>query len=183
MLQETDWWRLPTLGLWTLFFAVGLLPEPFFFALRDWGGVTTFNALVNSPYVLSLALAGYIGFFAFHRCRQALLSIFESQDRALQLTLIALVAFLPIDPVTAITAYKAPSIITTTAVYLAVGLKLGGWLYLVVLFARYYLGGIDDVFSRIPSMFPSTRRAAATKEETPSFGGGDAGASESTDIQ
>lgn len=153
-----DLWRFPALGLWQLLFFAGLAPEPVFYFLRAIGGVASQRALVNSPYVITLGLAAWMVVFSFYACVRAGLTAFQAQDRALQLGVIALIAFLPIDPVTLIEAHSNPLMRARIAMYIAAGGKLVAWLYLLGLLIRYYALQMDDVFARIPSVFPSAYR-------------------------
>ena len=142
--------------LWVAFLTVGLIPEPVFYALRESGGVLPHRALVNSPYLVTLMLAAYVILFAFHRCTEAGLTPYLAQDRALQLGVVALVAFLPLDFAVLFTAHLHPLIQSRFLLYLVGVAKLAAWWYLFTLLLRYYVFRIDDVFARIPSLFPST---------------------------
>ena len=147
--------------LWVAFLIVGLVPESVFLWLRESGGVLPHRALVNSPYLVTLMLAAYVVLFALHRCLDAGLSPYLAQDRALQLGIVALVAFLPLDLVVLFTAHLHPRIQSRFLLYLAGVAKLSAWWYLFTLLLRYYVFRVDDVFGRIPSLFPSTHYSGA----------------------
>jgi hypothetical protein len=155
--DKSDYWRLPAFILWVLFFLVGLAPEPVFMTLREWSGVLPQRAVVNSPHLITVAFAGYVALFCWHRCRDAGLSHWESQDRALQLGVVALVAFLPVDFLTVFTAHTNPLVQHRFSLYLVGIGKLATWW--LSMFVRYYAFGADRVFAHVPSLFPSARRA------------------------
>jgi hypothetical protein len=155
---EKDGWWLPALALWMFMFLIGLVPEPLFYLLRDAGDVVSQRALVNSPYLITLALSFYIAIFAFGACRRAGLTILQAQDRALQIGIVALIAFLPIDLNTILEAHSNPLLRARFALYLAAFVKIAAWWYLLTLFIRYYGLNAEDVFAKIPSLFPSTRK-------------------------
>ena len=92
--DRRDVWDLFTLAFWFVFFAVGLVPELFFSAVRDAAAVVSYNALVNSSAVITVSFSAYIAFFAFRRCRAADLSRYLSQGKALEVALIALANYL-----------------------------------------------------------------------------------------
>ncbi len=162
-----DHWRWPTLVLWFIFFLVGLVPEPIYWALREWSGVLTQDALVNSSHLLTLVLAGYVAVFAFHRCLDAGMAHREAQDRSLQLGVISMVAFLPVPLDMLFFAHDMPLMQHRASLYFAGAAKFIAWWFLMYLFVAYYAFNADDVFARIPSLFPSTRRSHAVRTETP----------------
>lgn len=165
---QRDLWRLPTLLLWMLFFFIGLVPFPVYVYLRYVAGVVPQRALVNSHYVVTLALAAYVALFCFQRCREMAHTPFESQDKALQLGLLSLVAFLPFDYSLLLTVHMNPARENPSLFYVVGSAKLVSWLYLFSLFLRYYALGINNVFSEIPSLFPSAhRRKKRTNPATP----------------
>jgi hypothetical protein len=152
-----DLWRYPTLLLWFVFFFVGLAPQPVFLLLREAGGVLPQYALVNSPYLITVIFAAYIALFSLHRCGESELPLHLAQDKALQLGVIALIAFLPVELEILITAHTYPLMQNRFLLYLAGAGKLVAWWYLFSLMLRYYVFRLDDVFARVPSVFPSAR--------------------------
>ena len=152
-----DPWRAAAFGLWELFFLVGLLPEPTFRLLRDAGGVLPQRAVINSPYAITIALAGFVAVFAYNQCRQHGLSHGESGDKSLQYLVVALVAFLPVDFIGVLNVVGNELIRNRSTIYLSTAAKSVAWLYLMVLICKYYLG-YDSAFVSMPSFFPSTRR-------------------------
>ncbi len=156
--NRRDLWRYPTLLLWFVFFFVGLAPQPVFLLLRQVGAVLPQYALVNSPYLITLGLAAYVALFTLHRCEENGLSRFLAQDKALQLGIIALIAFLPVDLEVLAMAHTYPLMQNRFLLYLAGAGKLVAWWYLFSLMLRYYVFRLDDVFANVPSVFPSARR-------------------------
>jgi len=151
-------WRWPALLLWLLFFLVGLVPGPVFLALRQAGGVVTQDALVNNPWLVTLALAAYVAAFGMRRCLEAGLAPHEARDRATLLGILGLAAFSNNDMIILFTAHLHPLMQTRFQVYLVGIGKLLAWWYLISLFIRYYAFRDIPVFARIPAIFPSTRR-------------------------
>ncbi|MCX5756985.1 MAG: hypothetical protein NTU83_00455 [Candidatus Hydrogenedentes bacterium] len=161
---QRDPWRYAAFLLWMVFFITGLSPEPVFFLLRQTGGVLTQRALVNSPHVITVAFAGYIALFVYHRCRGAGDSSGAAQDKALQMGVVALLAFMPVDLGAVLSAHKAPILEHRVLLYGAALLKLVAWWSLLALFIRYYLFKADAAFAEIGSLFPSTRGNTAGQE-------------------
>lgn len=166
--ERRNVWDLLTLGLWSCFFAIGLVPELAFYALRELAAVPSYVALVNSSAVITIALTAYLAFFAHRRCRGSGLSRVASQGKALEIAVLGLVAFLEIPAKGS--AFEARTLLGIVfdfrslpdrylqTVVLFVGLsKLGVWLYLYSLVLRYHAYGNRHVFARIPSLFPSMR--------------------------
>lgn len=164
-----DPWRGAVFLLWLIFFAVGLLPEPVFYNLREFAGVTTQRAWVNSPVALTLSFAGYIAWFTYNQCRAANLSPVQTRGNTLQIGVLALVAFLALPKrALALPELGLWSLMINASlifdpylrkmVYLAGIAKLGAWLYLFSLFLRYYLLGHQRAFATVFTLFPSARR-------------------------
>jgi hypothetical protein len=151
-----DPWALPTVLLWCLFFAAGLDPEVTFLFFRDAGRVVTQNALVNSPHIVTLALAGFLAAHVYWRCRDAKLSVADAQARALQTGVLGLAAFLNfalqdvLDVAAAPTRYQRLLLISVGAV------KYGLWMYLFVMVVRFHLFKRQSAFTKMVSVFPST---------------------------
>ncbi len=173
--SRRDVWDLLTLGAWFIFFAVGLAPEFAFYAVRDAAQVRTSTALVNSSAIITLGFAAYVAFFAFRRCRDTGLSRYLSQGKALEVGLIALVAFLELPARGAVFQSRTLVLVLLSlneipdrylqAVVLFVGAsKLLAWSYLLSLTIRYHAFGNRRVFSEVPSLFPSMHLAPAEDE-------------------
>lgn len=162
-----DLWVVPTLMLWGVFMVVGLAPDYIFFALRDLGRVLTQNAMTNSVFAITFACSGYYAWFTKHRCMEGGLSRKESRGRAVQIFLIGLLAFLPVE-------YTVGLLIKSDAiqvrelrilVFMVAPGKIMAWLYLMSLIVLYYLFGIGGIFAQIPSVFPSSYRRQKSEPE------------------
>ena len=138
---------------------VGLLPEPVFRALREAGAVMPQDAIINSPYAITVALAVFFAMFSYDQCRSQGLSRGEAGDKSLQYGVVALVAFLPVDFIGVLNVVGNILVQNRSTIYLSVAVKSVAWLYLTALICRYYLGD-DSAFIRMPSFFPSTRRGS-----------------------
>lgn len=187
--NRRDAWDLFTLGLWFPFFLVGLVPELAFYLIREWGAVPPYTALVNSSAVITLSFAAYVAFFALRRCRDAGLSRPMAQGKALEIGLLALVAFLEIP--TKGMAFQARTLIGVLldiqqlpdrylqlVVFLVGTTKLVAWAYLFSLVIRYHAFGNRRVFAQIPSMFPSMHATGRGHERGPRTSADDAARSD-----
>lgn len=168
--DRRDAWDLMTLTFWFAFFAIGLMPELCFSVFRHAGGVSPYTALVNSSAIITVGFAIYIALFAYRRCRSAGLTSYLSQGKALEVALLALVAFLELPAMRAGIEGRR----TLLALVLDLGTvedrylqavilfvaasKLLAWFYLFSLVLRYHAFGNRTVFTQVPSMFPSMHR-------------------------
>jgi len=173
--HRRDVWDALTLGLWIPFFLIGLVPELAFYAFREFAKVPPYTALVNSSAVITLGFTAYLGFFAYRRCLDACVTRYIAQGKALEVGLVALVAFLDM-PAKGFT-FEARTILAVLLefgqipdrylqmVVLFVGAsKLLAWLFLFSLVVRYHAFGNRRVFAQVPSLFPSMH--AAEREDT-----------------
>jgi len=151
-----DLWSVPTWVLWLAFLLVGLFPEPFYQGLRDIARVASQDALVNSPLVLTMALSIYLGLFVYRRCREVSVSPAASQGRALQVAVVALVAFLPFPYGLLYHLNDFPTDAMRAKILLIGGAKSLAWLYVFHLFFRYYVLGEAQAFAGILCLFPSS---------------------------
>lgn len=158
---HVDLWRLPALCLWLVLLTVGLFPEAAFELVRTLGRVMPQHALVNSPFILTILLSLYVGFFSWYRCLEAETTHAEAQDRSLHMAVIGLVAFLPVDFGSLAQLHNNPLIQHHFLIYAGGFLKLSAWIYLLLIVIRYYIIGEDGAFSRVGTTLPSTRNAAA----------------------
>ncbi len=134
-LTKRDPWRWPMILLWGLFFAIGLWPEFSYSLLRSAGYVFSQNAIVNSYHFITWCLTGFVVHFVYHRCLEARVPSIEALGKALQLGVMAFVAFIDIP------LQQIPAIRDTTSLSLVLGMtltKLLCWLYLYLLFVRYH---------------------------------------------
>ena len=186
--QRVGRWDLLTLGLWSVLFVVGLVPDLAFYALRDWAFVSPRTAMVNTPAVITIAFSGYLAFFVLRRCRESGLTEVEAQGRAIQAGLLGIIAFLYL-PATGGASASGPSPFEARTilgllisfqdinngllkgVVLFIGWsKLLMWWYLFSLVVRYHAFGNRAVFAAMPSFFYSARspqRAPLAKEDVP----------------
>lgn len=154
---QSNFWRWPNLALWVIFFGVGLFPEYVYNTIRTQAGVLTQVAMVNSVNVLLFALAGYISYFTWQRCREAGLTVAASHGKATQLGILSLAAFLPIG------LHQLPEFRMTftpeglRVMYAFAAGKIIIWLYLFSIILRFYLFSGYQVFERLPALFPSSR--------------------------
>jgi hypothetical protein len=155
--RRRDPWVWATLALWFVLFGVGLVPEPTFLFLRDVGSVVAQSALTNSPWLITIAFAGYLAVCAYQSCcLDGSLSSNEAQARGVEVGVIALVAFLPFPLELLVTVGEISGAELRAVVYLVGGAKFGAWVYLLVQVIRCYAFANLAVFSRVPSMFPSS---------------------------
>ena len=150
-------WTLPTYLLWLVFFVIGFDPELAYEVARETGFVVSQNALVNSPHVVTLALAGYVGFFTYQRCLEAGLRKPDAQTQGLQFAILGLIAFLAFSPFQLLSYAQIPVAKLRFIVLLVGGTKLFMWFLLLGVIARYYLLGHVHVFASMVSVFPSGR--------------------------
>ena len=69
--ERRNSWDLLALATWTLFFAIGLVPELVFQTLREVAGVVTRTAFVNTSAVITVSFTAYIALFTARRCQDA----------------------------------------------------------------------------------------------------------------
>ena len=167
-----NFWDLASLPLWFAFFSAGLFPEPVFYALRDWSQVAAQTAFVNTSAVITVAFSGYLGFFAYRRCRDGGLDEGESQSRAVMVVLIGFLAFSEIpaygSQVEVRTlleqAFNYRQILDGTdrfAVLFMGWSKLLAWWYLGSLIVRYHLAGNRGIFARVPRLVGGARTTSS----------------------
>jgi hypothetical protein len=163
--KRWDPWSLPAAGMWGVFFLAGLEPERLYFALRDLGNVSVLNAMVNSPHLITLAFSAYMGLFAYHRCLEAGLSRIDAKARALQFSVIGLVAFLnfPLGQLTRIS--EIPMQDLRVIVLVVAFAKILAWFFLLIVVMRYTLFGRAQAFAAMASLFPSTRRQDESSDQ------------------
>jgi len=162
---EKDFWVLPALLLWTVFFALGIMPEWVYYILRDWGNVVTQRAFVNSYYMITLGLSGYLFFFVQFRCREAGLTFMDALGRSVQIGVLSLLAFIPV-PLEELFFLSQIPIPGYRHMLIAVSCaKMLAWFYLLTILFRYYLWNGHEVFLRLISIFPSSYIALKSTNE------------------
>ena len=153
-----DWsWALLALMAWTALFLIGLDPERVYLYLREAGGVVTQNAWVNSPQLITVALAIYLGRFAEQRCRETGMTGSSTRSRGIQVAVIALGAFLWFSPLMLVYAREIPDVNLRRMVYVVIPAKLLAWFYLYIMVFRYYALADRRVFADMPALIPSAR--------------------------
>lgn len=158
-----DLWTFPTLILWCLFFLTGLLPENVYETLRGMSWVVISTAMINSPHFITLALAVYIAFFAYHTCIESGASRDESTLRGVQVGVYGLVAFFVYD--FQILLYPRLPLFIRLAIYAVAAVKLIAWIHLFVAVLRVTLFDHTHVFRNVAS---STVLSSPVPGETPS---------------
>ena len=156
--------------LWSVFFAVGLVPETIFFLLRDFANVSRYSAFVNSSFIITLGFSAYFGWFVLNRCREGGLRDSDAYPRAVQAFVLGLLAFLEIPTyggflgtpslVQLLTRLnEIPDSYLRNVVILTGMCKLTAWLYLFSTVARYYILGQRDIFMTAAGFFRPTQEA------------------------
>jgi len=142
-----DLWTAPLLLGWALFFLMGMFPGFVFYQVREAAWVTTQAAWINSPQIITLAMAGYFGWFVSRRCAEAGLERRDAAMRGVYAGLLSVVAFFdyPLDLVLAM-PYRLDAA-TRHLVYAGAAGKLAAWGYLYVVVLRYYAMGHFDAFT------------------------------------
>jgi hypothetical protein len=147
--------------LWFVFFFVGLFPDLAFTGLRYLAGVVTINAYVNNPDVIVIAFTLYLAVFTFLRAREGGLNDAQAQGRAVQVGIVAIIAFLwqPLGLLAIAgdmmhSGWFQARMLVLLVIVLAF-MKLVAWFYLLSLIVRYY--GFDKrrVFADMVCVFPS----------------------------
>ncbi len=152
--NKDDPWRFPAMALWLLLFVAGIEPNLIFFQLRALADISTYNALLNSHHLITLALAGYLGVFVWGRSREAGLPSASAEARAVQIGALGLLAFLAV-PFEQALDFDSPFQRLVIAVAVA---KIAAWCYLLSVLLRYYFFSGHRVFVRMATLFPSARK-------------------------
>ncbi|MGC9053744.1 MAG: hypothetical protein ACP5KS_07645, partial [Candidatus Hydrogenedens sp.] len=131
--------------------------------LRVISGVTVWKAMVNSPWIITCMLTIYYMYFIYCRCKEISLSRLESMMKAIQIGLMAFIAFLPLRP--DFDLYKnIPQY--RNVIYALLSMKVFFWLFLLTIVVFYYLNG-SSIFKRLPDLFVDfySRNRCLTKEK------------------
>lgn len=156
--HESRLWGVAALLLWFGFFGVGLFPDFCYDYLRTQANVITAHAMVNSVFLLYAALVVYFFTFVSRAARAAGLSGVIAEVLAVQLSIVALVAFLPVVRLDYIPDYlHSPDPPSRRLALTACAFKALSWLYLLSLLCRYYLWSGGEVFRQMVPVFPSGR--------------------------
>lgn len=141
--------------VWSLVLLAGFLPEAIFGMLREWGRVPIHLAFTNTPWFITFSCTGFLGWFTYQRCRDC-----EERDdiafgKAVQMGILGMAAFLPIQ-IEQIPAYlHIPIPFYRYLIFTIIAVKTASWVYLVQLVMRYHLFSGLDVFRKTPLLFPS----------------------------
>ena len=135
---------------------VGLFPEVAFLWLREAGYVVTMRAMINSHWFITLACAGFMGWFTFKRCVECNDYPDVAFGKSVQIMVLSIAAFLPmgIEKVF-LYFYYIPDPFYRYLILSVLSVKALAWLYLAILILRYYLVSGHAVFKNIPLLFPS----------------------------
>ena len=169
--SRRDLWAFPTLLLWLVFMFMGLLSELMFYALREAGYVLTQDAIVNSPYAITIAFSLFLAYFVYHWCLEAGGSTHEACAKAVQTGLVGLLAFMPIPVGLFFQAGDIMNLELRLIVLTLIPFKMACWLYLLSIPLRYYALGNRQVCRRMWCIFPS---ASWTPEGEETSGADDA---------
>lgn len=153
--RESRLWGVAALLMWFAFFALGLFPDFFFDYLREQGEVVPNRALTNSVVLLYLGLVAYFFSFVVRAARAADLSSAVSQMLAVQLSIMALMAFMPLKLELIFDYLRLSEPFWRRAILGVCVLKVASWLYLLSLLIRYYLWAGAEVFRQMAPLFPS----------------------------
>ncbi len=164
-------WDGLTLGLWSLFFLIGLAPEVMFHGFRMVSGVTTQGAFVNSSAAITVGFSIYLAFFVSRQCRVAGLSDADAQGKAIQVGILGMLAFLELPSrslvfgtqtivVLMVQATEMNDVYLRNVIWVVGCSKIIAWLYLYSLVFRFHLMGRRHVFSRMPTFFAARPHVA-----------------------
>lgn len=157
-------WDLMTMCMWSVLFAVGLVPELVFHGLRSVSGVTTYIAFVNSSAIITFSLAGYVAFFVARQCRESGMGSGAMQTKAIHAALISVIAFMEIPGQSPIFGTQTllglmirsslqPERSLRILLWVVGCTKLTAWVYLYALMLKFHVFGVRTAFNRIPSLF------------------------------
>jgi hypothetical protein len=114
------------------------------------------RALVNSHWFITFACAAFVGWFTFVRCAECGDPADVAVGKSVQLIILAMTAFLPMEIQKAIDYfYYIPDLFYRYLILSVLAVKALAWLYLVIMILRYYLVSGHKVYRSIPLLFPS----------------------------
>lgn len=166
-LSRRDPWRWPVIFLWCLFFLLGLRPEYTYAGLRSAGYVFSQNAVINSYHFITWCLTGYVIHFVYRRSVEGGLPPLEAVGKAIQLGVVAFVAFIdmPLEQIPDMRNATDRAIVSGMVL-----VKLGAWLYMLLLMARYHWRQNPDILVHSLTGFmvkeapPKTTDAVSAKD-------------------
>jgi hypothetical protein len=164
--------------LWSVFFAIGLVPEFVFHLLRNRAAVSTSTALVNSSAIITLGFTFFLVWFVYRNGLESYSNRAAARGKATQIGILALLAFM--DVPTRSGVFQVHTLLEIVfelddlsdwylrfVVMLVAFSKLAAWCLLYSLFFRYHLLGNRLAFTSIPSLFPSTRNEDEDDDSEP----------------
>ena len=162
--RDVTIWDYFSMGMWSVLFAIGLVPEFVFHGLRAAAHISKYTAFVNSSAIITLALAGYIAFFVSRQSRAGGISIPDSQAKAIHAALLSILAFIEIpgqSPVFGIQTLLGLMLQSELQVEPSMKVmlwvvgctKLAAWIYLYTLMLRFHVLGNREVFSKMRTFF------------------------------
>lgn len=131
-------WRIATLAWWIVFLILGLFSEHTFHFMRDLGRVSRLNDAIGHPLVVTLAWSAFLGFFTAARCREGGLPRSDARIRGLEVCVLGGAAFFPFHLEALLFLHRIPVLTWQVGVVAIASIKLGAFLYLFFLLARYY---------------------------------------------
>ena len=160
-----DVWDSLAAFLWWLILLAGLFPEAFFFLFRELGQVSMRQAFINTPWFITFAGAGFLGWFACQRSRETGDRDDVAFGKAVQIFILALAAFLPLQVEQTPMYLHIPVPYYRNLILGTVGIKLLSWGYLAQLIMRYHLFSGHEVFRNMPLLFLSSLTRDKTAKE------------------
>jgi len=139
---NTRRWRVANAVLWYLTLLMGYFSREVYDGLREIAHMSPLTAWVNNPWFLPLALSYVVGRFVRDKGVSTGLNAVTAAYEGIGFGLVALVAFsaLPVSLLMALLPSNA------RILYLGYLLKLGSFVYLVVLFTRYLVIADENAF-------------------------------------
>jgi hypothetical protein len=137
-------WRVANAVLWYVVLVVGCFSREAYDVVRRLARVNPFDAWVNNPWFLPIALSYVVGRFVRNRGLSNGLNAVSALYEGVGFGLISLVAFSAL-PIGYLMVPLPPS---ARPLYLGYALKFGCWLYLAVRLTCYLVCAKDDAFFR-----------------------------------
>lgn len=135
---------------------MGLQPEATYEILREWGLVATQRAVVNNHGFIVIGFAAYLVFFTHRRCLEAAVRPMDAFGKALQIGVLALLAFLPLRLEHALNYQHIPVPAYRRLILFMAAAKCLAWVYLLSVLVRYYFLSGLAVYAHMVSIFPSS---------------------------
>jgi hypothetical protein len=133
-----QFWTIPLLLLWALFFVTGLFPAAVVQRLESGGWVAWERSPTTSPTVITLTFAAYLGWFAYVRCRENGLPPRAGFLRAAHVFVLGTIAFLDFPLWLLINMPDTVAGYQRYILYFIGPVKIVAWLFLYGAVLRYY---------------------------------------------